>query len=242
MNKILFYTLLIISILVFSSHTYAQPNLKSGSLQIIVSNSGSVITEITGPLSFKETISENLILSNLMPGEYMVRVYSSQMTRRGMPNQANIASRMIIVSTEQRTIINISRDYQISIRSVFDENSQYIHASINPNVRQGPGNQNYFPGVQPMNESEFNQFYNAVRRESFDSGKFKIISSVADYTLFNTEQIGQVMKLFSSDKDKLECAKTMSTKVYDKQNLYLLADQFSFSSTKNEFFDFINKK
>ena len=237
MNKNIFYTLLISCILIFSTQTYAQPNLKSGSLQIIISNSTPVMAEITGPLSFRETISENIILSNLIPGEYRVRISTTQRGRRGpTSNQPSMVNQVVIVNPEQRTIVSTSRG-QTSIRSVFDENSQYVHASINPNIR--PNSPNYHQGVPLMNENEFKQLYNAIRGESFEENKMRIVNATADYISFSTEQIGQVMRLFSFDKERLECAKAMSGKTYDSHNLYLLAELFSFSSTKNDFFDFI---
>jgi len=242
MNNKIFYTLLTSCMLLFSPYIYAQPNLKSGSLQVIISNNGTVRTEIIGPLSFNETISGNLILSNLIPGEYLVKILPPQGSRRSFATgQFSSISKPIIVNPEQRTIVTILRDQQISIRSIFDENSQYIHASINPNARPAPGGQSYHPGVQPMNENEFNQLYSAVKRENFDKDRLRIISAASDYALYSTKQIGQIMDIFSLDEGKLDCAKIMITKAYDEQNLYLLTDQFSFSSAKDKYLDLIKK-
>ena len=241
MKKNIFFSLLIGCILLFPQHTFAQSGLKSGSLQIVISNTIPSLTEITGPMSFREAISETLILSNLIPGEYMVKIYSSpygNIDRRGgyNTNPTTFVNQIFRVSPERRTVISVSRN-GFSTTSVYDENSYNIIANINPDVR--PDYPVHLYRGQPMNDREFGQFYEAVKNASFDIDKMKLISAVAPGAIFTTEQIRLTMNIFSFDDRKFECAKIMGEKVYDGQNLYLLVDEFSFSTTKDKFYDFI---
>ena len=231
MNKYLFSTALLGCIFMLSLFSHAQQGLKSGSLQIVISNNNAVLMEVTGPLSFKETISENIILSNLTPGEYRVKVYTSQ---KGTGHF--IINQTALVNQGRRTIMSVLKN-RVSTRTVLDENSQYIYTNNRPDF--GPGNPHQHLGARPMSDDEFNRFYQSVRNASFDKDKLKVVSVVTDQATFTTEQIRKVIGLFSFDNGKLDCAKMLSEKAYDRQNLYLLAEEFSFSKAKNDFLDFI---
>ena len=221
MIKNTLFALITSCLLIVSLYSHAQHGVKSGSLQIVIFPNTQVRSEITGPLSFNETISENIILSNLIPGEYMIKIHLKRQV---------IANQIIIVNPEQRAIVNISKG-QVLIRNVFDENSQYIHTPIPDNTLSG----------LPMNEDQFKKFQNSVKQASFPKDMYNVVSSATDYAIFSTEQVKRTIELFSFENDKLNCAKVMSKKVHDKQNLYSVADTFAFPNTKNQFFDFIKK-
>ena len=214
----------------------AQQSVKSGSLQIINPVNETVQVEITGPQFFNETFAGNIILSNLMPGEYTVKVYSSQVRGR----QNSIVNQAIFINQGQRTIITVSRN-RVSVQTVYDENSQYICMNIHPNVIAVPQNSPHFSDVQRMNEREFNQLYNSVEKAISDNNKFKIVSAATDHSMFSTSQIRQIMKLFTFEDGKLDCAKIMSKNATDRQNLYSLADEFTFSATKDKYLDYLKR-
>ena len=216
----------------FSLPANAQQGIKSGSLQIIDSSNETVLAEITGPQFFNEMFAGNIILSNLMPGEYTVRIYSLQARGR----QSSIVNQAILVKQGQRTIITISRN-RVSTKTIYDENSQYIYM----NIVAVPQNPPYFSIDQRMSEREFNQLYNSVEKAIFDNNKFKIVDAAADHSMFCTSQIRQIMKLFSFEDGKLDCAKTMSKNATDRQNLYSLADEFTFSATKEKYLDYLKR-
>ena len=233
MNRKLFFAILLSCIFIFSTHSNAQQGFTSGSMQIIISGNTPVLSEITGPMSFKETISQNIILSNLTPGEYFVKVHPPR-----IDGVHFIINQRITVRPAQRTIVNAINN-RASVKYVFDENSHEIYTNVpRPGIEQGnpPRRPNDFP---QMNENEFIRFHNAVKQAPFDKDKLKIVSAAGDYAIFNTEQARQTIKLFAFDNGKLDCIKIMADKVYDKQNLYLLTEEFSFSGTKNQYLDFL---
>ena len=215
----------------FALSANAQQSVKSGSLQIINSGNEAVRAEIAGPQFFNETFAGNIILSNLMPGEYSVKVYSLQ--ARG--KQSSIVNQTILVRQGQRAIITVSRN-RVSTQTVHDENSQYI--CVNISVPQNPP---HSPNAQRMNDREFNQLYNSVEKATFDDNKLKIVSAAADHSMFSTSQIRQIMKLFTFDDGKLDCAKIMSKNAADRQNLYSLADEFTFSASKEKYLDYLKR-
>ena len=242
MNKNIFYTLIVGCILLLSPHTYGQSGLKTGSLQISAASGVSVAAEITGPLTLRETISGSLIIANLPPGIYTVKVYpyaGEHSRRMGNNNNRNtIVNQAFTISSERRTIINVSRN-GFSTSSVPDQSGQYINAGTNPNSRPEYPDHRPGPGIQTMSDKEFSQFCGAVKAPPFDSDKMKVVSVATPGVIFTTEQIRTVAKLFTYDDGKLDCIKAMSERVPDRQNLYLLADVFTFQSGKDKLYEFI---
>ena len=211
-----------------------QQYLRSGSLQIILSGSESVLLEITGPMHFKETVSENIILSILTPGEYTVKISPLQ---RGGRNEVTINQR-IKINPGQRTIARVSRN-RVSTQFVIDENSQPAFSNNRPNL--APDNMHRLD-LKIMDDQEFKQLCTYINNTNFDNDRLKVISAVVEYVMFSTDQVRKMMSYFSFDDGKYNCVKTVIDKTYDKQNLYKLADGFSYSSTKNKFFDLIKAK
>ena len=227
MNKNVFFTALLSCMFVLGLNAQQHPNLnvqqhlRSGSLQVILSGGESVRLEIIGPMHFRETISENIILSNLVPGEYAVKVSP---TKRGGRNEV-IINQIVRVNPGQRTVARISKN-RVSTQSVIDENSQPVFSNNHPNFKI-------------MDDREFNQLCASIKNEKFDKDRLRVISVVVKHTMFSTDQIKRMMGFFSFDNGKYDCVKTVIDKTYDRQNLYKLGEEFSFSSTKNKFFDLI---
>ena len=245
-----FITVLASCIFLFSMPATAQQAMQSGSLQIIVSTAEDIQLEVTGPQSFFEIISENIILSNLLPGEYSVRLYPIQ--RRGNPTY--LVNQFFSVKQGQRTIINVARN-RVSTQIVYDENSQYIYTNIFPTnpvgkpvvhnpIPQNPphGHGNNHGNLQHMSDRDFDQLYNSVKKAITDKSKLQVVETAAKYSLFTTRQIKQIVKLFSFDDGKLDCAKTMSDNASDRQNLYSVADEFTFSTTKDKYLDYLKRR
>ena len=241
MNKKIYLAALVSCIFIFALPANAQQR-QSGSLQIINSNNESVQAEISGPQSFNETFSGNIILSNLMPGEYLVTVYSMQGRR-----QNTIVNQVMQVIQGQRTIATITINL-VSTQFVHDQNSQLIytnmHTNVPPNVvvvPQTPPHSSHSSNTQQMNQRDFNQFYNSVEKAAFDSNKLKIVSAATDYSMFSISQIRQIVKLFTFEDGKLDCAKKMSANATDRQHLHLVADEFTFSVTKDKYLDYLKR-
>jgi len=242
MKTKIFIAALVSCIFMFALPANAQQSIKSGSLQIVNSNNESVQAEISGPQSFNETFSGNIILSNLMPGEYLVTVYSMQGRR-----QNTIVNQVMQVRQGQRTIATVARN-RVSTQFVYDQNSQFIytntHTNVPPNVvvvPQTPPHSSHSSNVQQMSLRDFNQFYATVEKAISDDNRLKIVSAAADYSMFSTSQIRQIVKLFTFEDGKLDCAKKMSVNATDRQNLHLIVNEFTFSATKDKYLDYLKR-
>jgi len=101
-------------------------------------------------------------------------------------------------------------------------------------------NQNQNNNQNNWNNFDFEQFFNAVKSQSFNNSKIEIIKGQNNNARWRTEEIKRLMQLFSFDKDKLEVAKLCYQNCIDKQNYFNLYGLFSFSSSSTDLNKFIN--
>jgi hypothetical protein len=104
-----------------------------------------------------------------------------------------------------------------------------------------------FNGTNPNfgsnnNDSVFQDFMLALKDESFDSGKTSFAKSYVKKTSLSASQIGQIVKEFSFDSGKLEFAKFAFDYCFDKQNYFVLKENFSFSSTYSDLEKYVDGK
>lgn len=106
-----------------------------------------------------------------------------------------------------------------------------------------PGGGNYNPPPAPcMPTVEFNQALQSVQSNKMESGKLSTAKQVVSRNggRICTEQIKQITHLLTFESDKLEFAKFAYKYCSDKANYYRVADAFSFQSSKEELYKFIN--
>jgi hypothetical protein len=92
-----------------------------------------------------------------------------------------------------------------------------------------------------IGEAAFRRKYEEVKAKSFDDDKMERIKEAFEYDNFKTDQVIELMKLFSFDDKRLETAKFCYRKTVDKENFYKTYDQFSFPSYKTQLKDWVSK-
>jgi len=92
----------------------------------------------------------------------------------------------------------------------------------------------------PMDDAAFAKALQAIKNENFDSNKMTVAKQIANTNCLLTEQVIEIMKLFSFESGKLEFAKHAYTRVYDPGNYFAINNEFSFSSSVDELSEYIN--
>lgn len=100
------------------------------------------------------------------------------------------------------------------------------------------------PGPQAINDVDYQGMLNAVKKENFETGKLDLAKSLfgTPGQYVSAEQVLGVLKLFSFENNKLAFAKFAYDYTADTQAYYKVYDAFSFSSSKKELSDYINKQ
>lgn len=94
-------------------------------------------------------------------------------------------------------------------------------------------------GPQPMNPMSFGQLKQTVSNSTFESTKLSVFKQALAYNYFTSQQVLDIMNLFTFESYKVEVAKISYAKTLDPNNYYLVNNGFTFSSSVNELNNYI---
>lgn len=123
-------------------------------------------------------------------------------------------------------------------------NSGYNNGYNNgyPNNNQRPNTPPNYNGPRTMNQQNFNQFLNTLKSTSFDNSKEELIKTQLNSADFTSDQVTQMLKLFSFDNSRLSVAKMCYNTCPDKQNYLNVVNTFTFDNSKNELTKYMNNQ
>jgi hypothetical protein len=179
-------------------------------------------------------LQNGLTIRDLSPGSHTVRVY----TQVGTARKQMLYSRKLQVKPRLYIDFIINRfnkvfvDEQVMSALFREDDNRPNDNRYNDNR---PGN-SY---GRVMNDQSFLAFKQTVSKESFDNSRMTIAKQVIDQNWFNTEQAGQLVKLFSFDQSRVEMAKYLYGRTVDKENYFLMYNMFDFSKSKEELANYI---
>lgn len=96
--------------------------------------------------------------------------------------------------------------------------------------------------ITPISKADFDDRLNAIKNTSFDDQRLAKAKQVFDDEYLTTNQVIEVVKVFSFDDSKLDFAKWAYKKTMDKKNYYKVEDQFSFSGTKTNLANYVKSQ
>lgn len=96
--------------------------------------------------------------------------------------------------------------------------------------------------ITAISSNEFNDRMNAVKKESFDRDRLDKAKQVFEDEYLTTNQVIEVVKVYSFDDSKLDFAKWAYKHTLDKKNYYKVEDQFAFSASKSSLSDYVRKQ
>lgn len=110
----------------------------------------------------------------------------------------------------------------------------------------GNGNNGNNGGYDPrypraMSDQSFAALKDALVKERFDNSRLTIAKQVIDQNYFTTDQVKQILMLFSFDNYKLDLAKYAYKNTVNRPDYFMLYEVFSFSSSKEELANYIKQ-
>lgn len=181
-----------------------------------------------------------LYLNNVRPGRHQIevyklrknntkkdqRVYSGSFTVRPQYDMHILVNRHGRVEFDERRNGQNSRDrddrnWDRQDRDWNDRNDRRDDRGWDRR-NEGGWDNNY---RRAMSETEFSEFLQKVRSQWF--GKMNTAKDGIGRNYFTTQQVRQVLQVFSSESDRLELAKLAYSKVVDQRNFTQLYDLFS---------------
>jgi hypothetical protein len=106
----------------------------------------------------------------------------------------------------------------------------------------------YVPGYtgaigcsMPMDNNAFDRAKNTIKNNSFESDMLSTSKQVASNNCLTVNQVVEIIELFSFESTKLEFAKFAYRYTYDIGNYYEVNNAFTYSSSKQELNNYINR-
>lgn len=85
--------------------------------------------------------------------------------------------------------------------------------------------------VFPMNAQLFNQLKASIANQWFSDGKMAVINQAVQANFFTTQQVNELINMFSYSSDRLEVAKMAYTKTVDPENYFMVYDSLQWNSS-----------
>ncbi len=98
------------------------------------------------------------------------------------------------------------------------------------------------PTCSPMAGRDFADAKTSITSKSFEDSKMTTAKQVLKSSCMSTDQIKDVMSLFSFEESKLTFAKAAYDRCSDKQNFWKLNDAFTFESSIDDLNNYIEKQ
>ena len=189
-----------------------------------------------------------ITLTNLSEGNHNVRVYRAK-NITGFRRSYDYGYEIIYATT-----VYIGSDCQVDV-TITDSGKVFMDSyridSDNECNNDDQGGYGY-NGVDKlsgniiydnvMSTREFNQVKEQISKEWLESNKLISVKTISDKNNFTTEQVKELMLLFTFENNRMEVVKYAYCNIVDKQNIYQLNDVVTFSSSKDELARFIREQ
>ena len=225
-------------------------------LSVTVAGSGAV--EIIVDNKQFQGRDNSLIIPEINPGYHTVKVYRKRQSsgnRRWSPHSGNNGYELLY-----QTTLNIRPRQFVDIminrfgKALIDERS------INWNEEEGEdryedckvGNQ--YPNnhsrddrdyrddyVNSIRDEEFARIREQVKRNNFENSRRSLVKQVVERNYLSSQQVRELLQLFSLENNKMELAKVAYRNTIDKRNYFIVFDVFSFSRSREELTQFIER-
>jgi len=200
-----------------------------------VSNKMDVSIEVDGR---KFNMENNAItLKNLSEGNHSIRIYRDK-ARNGNGFGFGKRSEVIFAST---VFLRRGFHYDITVNrfgKIFtDERSMDQNEDWDDDTYYDGGfNSGNF---KLINAREFDNVKFQISKEFHESSRLVSATTIINANNFSTQQVKELMLLFTFENNKLDIAKTAYRNTVDKQNYYQLNEVLAFNSSKDELARFI---
>ncbi|SIS66300.1 protein of unknown function [Chryseobacterium ureilyticum] len=150
----------------------------------------------------------------------------------------------LMLRNNSRMVLDFFTNEGLYLLDSYPVQGQYGFNDWNDIWNNPYGNQSGNWGNQSnvMDNNTFRRFFDMMKKnESFDDGKIALINQQMRNSMFTAEQIRDLVKSLSFDKNKLSLAKSMYRNCADKDRYFVVYDAFDFESSKRELMNYISR-
>jgi hypothetical protein len=118
-----------------------------------------------------------------------------------------------------------------------DYNDPYYYSNNNKYNDRYYGKSNCYA----MSSHDFYTLKNTIANASFESTRYNIAKSAVSQNCFTSQQIHELLYLFTFESTRVDFAKLAYYSVIDKERFYLVYDAFTFSSSIDEVSRYVSR-
>lgn len=232
MKKI--FTLLFVSLLSLSLLAFDGSRLSISS----VATSTVISVEVDGR---KFTMKDNSItLSYLSEGRHRVVIFREKSSNGFRKKREVVYNNFITLRRGFHLDITVNRFGKVLIdEQRINLNDDWYNDEDDYYNSDNDGWNNGYKNV--MSTREFNDVKEQIRKEWFENNRLLSVKHIVDKSYFTTEQVKELMLLFTFESNRLEVAKYAYCKTVDQRNYFRVNDALTFSSTKEELARFLRE-
>ncbi len=224
---------LVILSVIFQVLIFSKP--VSGSQLVISSwNNSGFSLQIDG--HYYGTVSNEFLFDNMRPGLHKVKVYKYVYNGFSQINSL-VYSGAIKVPVNAFVRARVNRYGHIKVVQILPLGSPSPSNGliINEGLNAPPS---YSFGMSP---NKFMGLKQMISMQAFDSNKMKIARQAIRHNGVSSQQVFELMTLMSFESSRLKLAKFAYPYVVDKENFFVVNNAFSFSSSINNLYYYINR-
>jgi len=94
---------------------------------------------------------------------------------------------------------------------------------------------------QAMTNNDFAQAKESLRREWFENTRLETAKQIIDRSYFTSQQVKEMVLLFTFENNRLDIAKYAFGKTVDKENYFVINDAFTFNNNKEALKEYIRQ-
>lgn len=169
-------------------------------------------------------------------------VQQTTTTTTGMPNSGNVSMGMNVDGVSAGVSINVTDNTSSSSSYTQTTTTTTTSGAVPPATVVYVNGYNGPVGCpMPMDAGSFASARSSIANSDFESTKSEMAKNIINNNCFTTDQAIEIVQLFDFESTKLDIAKTMYHRVYDKGNYFKMSNVFDFDSSKSELSSYTSK-
>lgn len=214
-----------------------QAEVKYSTTPTVTNQATSTVLAPQTDVSTTETITTTTVVNDPANAENIsvgMNVGGVGMNVNVNVNDGGVSTGTAIQSTTTQTVTTVKTNATSNTNSYNNEVSTPVYEPAPAQPLDGC--------YQAVSSTDFSAGINTIKKQSFADTQLKTAKTFTKNNCLSTNQIIEVIGLFSFEENKLTYAKYAYDYCVDKKNYYKVADAFTFSGSVDELNDFLETK
>jgi len=194
---------------------------------------------------FYPEVARSITVSNIVAGRHRIKVFNGGQRAASRRRPLYEGSFTVDPGTYNEIRIDSRKGTaRINSHALSNRNTEEVHYPNDPINKEKYDERrrtDRYPNNRRLSEEDMITLKGSAEDRITDTDKLKLLQSALDKKIVTSNQVRTILGYLNFESSKLEFAKWAYTRVSDKGDYWKLDSEFTFSSTKEEFSDFLKK-